>query len=405
MRVVLWLTVGLAAGLQPVALAWHGSSLGDGQQPVTLARYVTCFNRAAAPCAVIGDTQALEGLPLLLHNGQAAFCAATMATIALHPLDTLKSRLQSDNYRVSQNQPARLVRRRCSSPHECSLEDDDEDLLAAAASPVALSGGAVALQRTGNRQRLFTGLYSGLGANVLKEAPDAAVYLAVCEQLSHTLTSGEVLTRVPWFSSHLTLTLLLCGSIGDAVGTVIRLPAEVACKRLQTGASSGSMVEVLSDVSGQSWLATWTAILLRDVPLGGLQVACYQECHEWTRAVVVALSSMESVTPDWLSDVLAGGLAGAVAAVVTTPLDVLVTQTATRASDGRPPPSALQVGAELVQEQGIQTLTRGMGLRALYFAPFVGAFFGLYEYLRALPLMPLDALITLLTSYSVGQDV
>lgn len=77
-------------------------------------------------------------------------------------------------------------------------------------------------------------------------------------------------------------------------------------------------------------------------------------------------------------------LAGAVAAALTTPLDVLVTYTTTQPSppDGSSQPSALQVGARLVAEEGPLTLTRGIGWRSLYYAYTVGAFFGLYEYLR-----------------------
>ena len=37
----------------------------------------------------------------------------------------------------------------------------------------------------------------------------------------------------------------------------------------------------------------------------------------------------------------------------------------------------------LVEEQGALTLTRGLGLRTLYYAPLVGAWFALYEYFRA----------------------
>jgi solute carrier family 25 (mitochondrial S-adenosylmethionine transporter), member 26 len=131
------------------------------------------------------------------------------------------------------------------------------------------------------------------------------------------------------------------GAIGDAVGTIFRLPAEVACKRLQTGSgsSSGGILSTLAAVPGQSWLVAWSAILLRDVPLGGLQVACYQECHQWSHDMVATLSS----TPEMLSDVLAGVLAGAVAAALTTPLDVIVTQTSTRTASDGPAPSALQV--------------------------------------------------------------
>ena len=40
-------------------------------------------------------------------------------------------------------------------------------------------------------------------------------------------------------------------------------------------------------------------------------------------------------------------------------------------------------------DPGVLTLTRGMGLRVLYYAPLVGVFFGLYEYFRAMPLLQL----------------
>ena len=158
--------------------------------------------RAAAPIAVLGELQALEGFPLLFHNGQAAFAASAAATVAFHPLDTLKSRLQSDNYRLSRAQPARLFRRRCSSPEECALEEEETVRGEQARVVLSVGGPPDASQRLGNRQRLFEGLYSGLGANVLKEAPDAAVYLAVCEQLSHSLVAN------PWFASHWGFTLV-----------------------------------------------------------------------------------------------------------------------------------------------------------------------------------------------------
>jgi len=183
---------------------------------------------------------------LMLHNGEAAFAASAVATAVLHPLDTIKSRLQSDAYRSSGSNIAalvppfppmtfpRLVRRRPTppgTPHQLHN-----------ASPMGFKASArTRPARAGSRQRLFRDVYTGLPENVLKEAPDAAIYLAVCEQLSQSLSTNA------WFASHLTLTLLLAGAIGDAVGTVVRLPAEVACKRLQTGCAS-SVFAAFSDV-------------------------------------------------------------------------------------------------------------------------------------------------------------
>ena len=144
------------------------------------------------------------------HSGVAAFTAAfgasVVATIALHPVDTFKTRQQHH----------------------------------------VIGGDEVSIWR-------------GVSANVLKEAPDAAVFLALSETLSQSLAYHS-----PWFATHVTMTLLLAGAVGDAVGSIFRLPAEVLCKRLQTNSGIG-WHEALSGTSPKHWLHTWEAILYRDV--------------------------------------------------------------------------------------------------------------------------------------------
>ena len=151
------------------------------------------------------------------------------------------------------------------------------------------------------------------------------------------------------------------------------------------------------------WLQAWGAILARDVPMGGLQVAFFEtfRCAMGSlHAASLAAEMPDSATdvaagalagasllaaPDVATDICAGALAGALAAAFTTPLDVLVTHILTTApvnEDGSRP-SALCRARLLVEEQGALTLTRGLGLRTLYYAPLVGLFFGLYEYFRA----------------------
>ena len=78
----------------------------------------------------------------------------------------------------------------------------------------------------------LSGLYRGVGENVLKEAPDTAVFLAISEQLTQSLAYSN-----PFFATHLTLTLLLSGAVGDAAGSVFRLPAEVLCDIIALAAS------------------------------------------------------------------------------------------------------------------------------------------------------------------------
>jgi hypothetical protein len=361
--------------LLPVAASWHVS--GHARPPP----------RAPPPrCTMLGGA----GYELL-RNGLAAFAASAVATSLLHPLDTLKTRLQSDAYPVG----------------------------ASVDAPVT-------------RQQLTSGLYKGLSANVLKEAPDAAVFLALSEELSRHLSVSS-----PWFASHLTVTLLLSGAIGDACGSVLRLPAEVVCKRLQTG--SDCWQGALADTSWEAWMESWAAIVARDVPLGALQIAIYASGRQAIRAArsraaaAAATATLAATTPseglndaadaagalplmpllpdgglgtlgtlgsmvsadgagamlsvggldsavvgggqldglerlaevlatalpDSLSDVLAGVLAGAVAAALTTPMDVIVTHVATTAHDGSGPPGRhpFQRGMDLIREQGSLTLS------------------------------------------------
>ena len=225
--------------LLPVAASWHVS--GHARPPP----------RAPPPrCTMLGGA----GYELL-RNGLAAFAASAVATSLLHPLDTLKTRLQSDAYPVG----------------------------ASVDAPVT-------------RQQLTSGLYKGLSANVLKEAPDAAVFLALSEELSRHLSVSS-----PWFASHLTVTLLLSGAIGDACGSVLRLPAEVVCKRLQTG--SDCWQGALADTSWEAWMESWAAIVARDVPLGALQIAIYASGRQAIRAArsraaaAAATATLAATTP------------------------------------------------------------------------------------------------------------
>ena len=89
---------------------------------------------------------------------------------------------------------------------------------------------------------------------------------------------------------------------------------------------------------------------------------------------------MQAAAPDSAADVLAGVLAGGLAAALTNPLDVVVTHCATQENGGGRGP--LGLATDLVHEQGVGTLARGLCMRVAYYAPLVGAWFALYEFFR-----------------------
>jgi hypothetical protein len=76
---------------------------------------------------------------------------------------------------------------------------------------------------------------------------------------------------------------MLAGAAGDAAGSIFRLPAEVLCKRMQTHAGEvaegNGVLATLASTPRGAWAASWAAILSRDVPFGGLQVAMYEQLH------------------------------------------------------------------------------------------------------------------------------
>jgi len=165
------------------------------------------------------------------------------------------------------------------------------------------------------------------------------VYLALYEMLSRTLLAEPS----SWWSAHLLCTWMFAGAVGDAAGSVLRVPAEIVCKRSQTGCSG--VFDVLAETSRETWLACWAAVLSRDVPMGGLQASglasprsfvvfsscgpritstlvdyhwciCWYSCFQVAfyaqvhSALPEALSQMSQVLPDSLTDIISGGIAG-----------------------------------------------------------------------------------------------
>lgn len=261
--------------------------------------------------------------------GLAAFIASSISVLVVHPLDSVKTRLQA---------------------------------------------GA-----SGNL--LLGGLYKGVLGNLLKEAPNAAIYLGVYEIIKGALMSTAL---TPLFRDLPLLTFLLAGALGDAVGSVVRVPAEVVNKRLQLGLSDsfmGAMREIFGTASGRASLqSAWGSVLLRDVPFGGIQIMLYELGKSWLIAHMAAL-------PHWLpttglpADIMVGSIVGAFTAFITTPADVLVTRIALASGGegGLAKAGVMYHFRVLMRTQGPMGLFSGSVQRAAYYLVMSALFFGLYE--------------------------
>mmetsp|Transcript_9803 Transcript_9803/g.19975 ORF Transcript_9803/g.19975 Transcript_9803/m.19975 type:complete len:403 (+) Transcript_9803:308-1516(+) len=268
-------------------------------------------------------------------SATAGFLAATLSTALSHPIDTAKARIQM-------GQP-----------------------------PIVLGDPTAGLSL----------LYRGVGPNIAKEAPNAGIYLGVYEAFK-----GLLLSWLPGIQYYPILLYMVAGAAGDAVGSLIRVPAEIVSKRLQLGLSLNwreATQEAFFTPAGRAFSRRiWTAVLLRDVPYGALQIAIYEQLK-------TLLMTSEASTPTGaLSNALAGGLAGMISAFLTTPPDLLVTKlSAENASvplGGSRAAGVFGTWKRIVQEGGYSGLWKGSLQRSLYYLPLCGVFFALYEVFRFL---------------------
>lgn len=274
--------------------------------------------------------------------GIAAFLASAASTAVVHPLDTLKTRIQARARKNSED-----------GSYPSSAQEDSA---------------------------LFTGLYTGIVSNILKEAPNAAIYLGVYELIKGFLLSTTAFHELPL------LVFIIAGSMGDALGSIVRVPAEIVNKRLQLGASpdwySAIHEAFLTPQGREASVVSWEAVLWRDVPFGGIQIALY----EFGRQYIATHGSLGFLHPGTVADIVVGAIAGAIAAVVTTPADVLVTRLSVQNPQSYlETKSYMGVGSTLrriVQEDGIGGLFAGFLQRGIYYAPLIGLFFALYEATR-----------------------
>ena len=132
--------------------------------------------------------------------GAAGSC---VSTLVMHPLDTLKTRIMSGE-----------------------KEDDNED--------------------DNDNDNIFPitpgDLYSGVWANVIKEAPASALYLGVYEIAREYLATTSVGAQYPL------LTYLLAGAMGEICGSILRAPAEAVKVIMQTGDRPMSLQEAVRTV-------------------------------------------------------------------------------------------------------------------------------------------------------------
>ncbi|KAG8379285.1 hypothetical protein BUALT_Bualt07G0072600 [Buddleja alternifolia] len=301
----------------------------------------------------------------------------------MHPVDTIKTRIQSQAiFTASKNQSSivQMVR-----------------------SVWATDG--------------LTGFYRGIAPGVMGSLATGATYFGVIESTKKWMEESNLGLGGHWAhfisgaigDSQITCAVSVCGT-GDTLGSFVYVPCEVMKQRMQVQGSrkywtsvvgkDGSTAKHGMNIYGyytgmfQAGCSIWKeqgvkglyagygSTLVRDVPFAGLMVTFYEAFKNMAEYGKQKLFSKSNIhINSSFEGLLLGGLAGGLSAYLTTPLDVVKTRlqvqgTATRYNGW------LDAIYKIWLAEGVRGMFRGSVPRIMWYIPASALTFMAVEFLR-----------------------
>ncbi|MCO5595733.1 hypothetical protein L7F22_049779 [Adiantum nelumboides] len=282
--------------------------------------------------------------------------AGGFTNVALHPIDTVKTKLQTRG--------------------SASIYSGPLDVI----SKVFASQG-------------IGGFYSGVQAAFVGSVMSSATYFGTYELAKCIFSSVIAIPK--------TVTPPLAAALGNVVSSAILVPKEVVKQRMQAGAVGSARDVLVCTIKSEGikgLYAGYSAALLRNVPSNMISFSTF----EYLKLAWLSMSNASVLAP-WQS-VVSGALAGALSAAVTTPLDVAKTRLMTQARSAIMSSGMTGVRAEamaraqaiaaytytsvfstlqqICKEEGFQALMKGMTPRVFHSACFSALGFCVFESTR-----------------------
>jgi solute carrier family 25 S-adenosylmethionine transporter 26 len=258
----------------------------------------------------------------------AGACAGALCDVALHPIDTLKTRLQT------KQRPG---------------------------SPLALSN--------------IRSLYNGIGAVLVSSAPASAIFFATYDNIKASEKFKRFSTNYPQYTP---LGYALAAGLADVPAALLRVPCEVVKQRSQASVctSVSSLTMGRSVVFQEGWQALFSglgATLARDIPFSFVQFPIYEGLKNW----YVRRYPNTTESGRCPAGIAAGfgAFSGGIAAALTCPLDVVKTRRMLGDSS-----ATLQFIAET---EGIGSLFKGILPRVVWISAGGLVWLGTYEFVKA----------------------
>jgi len=227
----------------------------------------------------------------------------------------------------------------------------------------------------------LTGLWRGLTPVLLRSVPCSAIFFVTYEQVHHGLDHTHPAGAWPslWKDA-------LAGGVANVAQCSVRVPCEVLKQEMQArgcrhGGQAVSLAETARRVGlggPRGFFVGAGATVSRELAFAVVQMPVFEELkrlHPWREDGGVGRQGLVGA--------VCGGLAGGLAGALTTPLDVAKTQIMlSPAGAGRR--GVLQTMGALYEQGGARALFRGAGPRTAYVATSCALSFGAFQCARTL---------------------
>ncbi|KAK5165573.1 S-adenosylmethionine transporter [Saxophila tyrrhenica] len=223
----------------------------------------------------------------------------------------------------------------------------------------------------------FRGVYNGIGSAIVGSAPGAALFFVTYDGVKRYYASGKR-SAAGEAGVH-----MLAASLGEVAACAVRVPTEVIKQRAQARQHPSSL-SALTHILGQRkthgfgymWKELyrgWSITVMREVPFTVIQFPLWEGLKKWS------LRQRQGSKPadvSGLESAAFGAVSGAIAAGLTTPLDVLKTRMmlATQRE------TAVGLTRRIWAEEGGRVFFSGIGPRTMWISIGGGVFLGAYTW-------------------------
>ncbi|KAF2965047.1 hypothetical protein GQX73_g8504 [Xylaria multiplex] len=248
----------------------------------------------------------------------------------------------------------------------------------------------------------FRGVYRGVGSAVVGSAPGAAFFFCTYEGVKDVLSRARrrrhdedaALSRLRGVEVAKSTTTwaeplehMAAASLGEVAACAVRVPTEVVKQRAQAGHHGGSSAGALRAILGQYgtvgltgvWRELyrgWGITVMREVPFTVIQFPLWEALKGWGRRRKQGAGGSTRVEVGAGESALYGSISGAIAAGITTPLDVLKT----RVMLSKEREGVLTVLRDLFASHGVRPFFAGIGPRVMWISAGGAIFLGSYQW-------------------------